>query len=399
MTTPTTLPTPTGPIAPLRRTALHPFHVAHGAHLVPFAGWEMPLYYEGILGEHRAVRTSVGLFDVSHMGVLTVVGGHAAALLARRTTCNVPRLVPGQVRYTFLLDATGAIIDDLLVTRIDSGATPESGFLVVPNAANAAAVFDLLRSHRLPDTTLALHNPAVAILAVQGPKARATLEGLFGWDLSALKFYHGRQFPSGGPTARGSKGELGEAAPPDLAASHWVGRTGYTGEAGYELFVRAEDAVPLADRLVSAGVVPCGLGARDTLRLEKGYLLSGQDFHRDRTPIEAAQDRFVEMDHDFVGRTALEEQTKAGNAPRLAGIKVDAPGAIPRHGTPLSAGDFRTELTSGGLSPSLNYGIGLAYLPAAHSAIGTKVELELRGRKVPAEVVALPFYPVPVART
>lgn len=396
-----TLPTPaaSGPAPPLRRTALHPFHVAHGGHLVPFAGWEMPLYYEGILAEHRAVRSSVGLFDVSHMGVLTVLGPSSGALLARRTTCNVPRLVPGQVRYTFLLDATGAIIDDLLVTRLDNGLVPEPGFLVVPNAANAGLVFDLFRAHRMPDTQLAWHNPDVSILAVQGPKARATLEGLFGWDLSGLKFYHARRFPSHGPEAKGSKGELGEAALPDLANFHWVGRTGYTGETGYEMFVRAADAVPLAERLVAAGVVPCGLGARDTLRLEKGYLLSGQDFHRDRTPIEAAQDRFVELDHPFVGRTVIEPQVKNGPTVRLAGIRVDAAGAIPRHGTPVWIGETRTELTSGGLSPSLNYGIGLAYLPTAQSAVGTRVELEIRGRRVPAEVVPTPFYPAAPART
>jgi len=397
MTLPT--PAPSGPAPPLRMTALHPFHVAHGGHLVPFAGWEMPLYYEGIIAEHRAVRSGVGLFDVSHMGVLSVLGASAASLLARRTTCNVPRLVPGQVRYTFLLDAAGEIIDDLLVTRLDSGATPEQGFLVVPNAANASLVFDLLRAHRLPDTTLQWHNPDVAILAVQGPKARATLEGLFGWDLSGLKFYHARRFPSHGPASSGSRGELGGAEMPDLERFHWVGRTGYTGETGYEIFVRAADAVPLAERLVAAGVVPCGLGARDTLRLEKGYLLSGQDFHRDRTPLEAAQDRFVELDHPFVGRPVLDQQAKDGPAVRLAGIRVDAPGAIPRHGTPLWVGEQRTELTSGGLSPSLNVGIGLAYLPTARSTVGTRVELEIRGRRVPGEVVALPFYPVAAART
>jgi aminomethyltransferase len=396
-----TEPTPARPppTQPLRRTALYPFHIAHGAHMVPFAGWEMPLYYDGILAEHRAVRTGVGLFDVSHMGVMTVLGASSAALLARRTTCNVPRLVPGQCRYTFLLDATGAIIDDLLITRLDAGTTPEPGFLAVPNAATAPMVFDLLRSHRLPDTTLALHNPDVSILAVQGPKARTTLEGLFGWDLGGLKFYHARSFPSGGPEARGAQGELGAAALPDLATHHWVSRTGYTGEAGYEVFVRADDAVPLAERLLAAGVVPIGLGARDTLRLEKGYLLSGQDFHRDRSPIEAAQDRFVELDHAFVGRPVIDQQVKDGPKVRLAGIRVDAPGAIPRHGTPLWAGEYHTELTSGGMSPSLNYGIGLAYLPPAAAAPGTRVELEIRGRRVPADVAPTPFYPAPPART
>ena len=383
----------------LQRTALFGFHQAHGAHLVPFAGWEMPLYYEGILAEHQAVRRHVGLFDVSHMGILTVSGGHAADLLARRTTANVPKLTPGQVRYTFLLDAGGEIVDDLLISRVDNGSHPDASFLVVPNAANAASVYDLLRSHRRPDTEVHLLNPSVSILAVQGPGARGLLESLFGWRLGALKYYTARRFPAQRTDGPAADGLLGTVLPGDLATSYLVSRTGYTGEPGYEIFVPASDAPGVAERIVAAGARPCGLGARDTLRLEKGFLLSGQDFLHNRSPLEAAQEKFVEMDHEFVGRTALEKQQKDGLVARLAGILVEEPRAIPRHGTPVvHDGKVVAQVTSGGLSPTLEKGIALAYLPTALTAVGTEVGLEIRGRIVPGRVHALPFYPATPAR-
>jgi aminomethyltransferase len=386
------------PVAPLRRTALHALHVRHGAHLVPFNGWEMPLYYTSILAEHRAVRDGVGLFDVSHMGLLTVEGGHAAALLTRRTTANLELEVPGQVRYTFFLEATGRIVDDLLVSRIDSGEELARSFLVVPNAGRADEIEQILRQHRAPDTAIARWNPRLSLIAVQGPGSRDLLEHRFGWDLSPLAFYHARLFPA----ARGAtphEGKVGARLPGDLDHHLLVSRTGYTGELGYELLVRSEDADGIAEGLVGAGAVLCGLGARDTLRLEKGYLLSGQEFHRDRTPIEAAQDRFIEYDHPFVGRTALEKERAEGAAVRLSGLTVEAPGAIPRHGTPVRVdGKVVTELTSGGLSPGLGHGIGLAYLPRALSEPGTTVQLEIRGREVPARVVPLPFVAAPKRR-
>lgn len=376
---------------PLRRTALYDFHVAHGAHLTPFAGWEMPLYYDAIGTEHRAVRSAAGLFDVSHMGILTIDGASAADLLARRTTAEVHRLVPGQCRYTFLLDAEGAMIDDLLITRLDDGSTPEQRFLAVPNAATAGPVYDLLRSHRRPSAELALHNPEVAILAVQGPKSRALLEGLFPWDLGALKNYAAGFFPKHGGGGR----SLGAVFPAALTTHHLVSRTGYTGELGYEVFVRAEEAPALAERIVAAGATPTGLGARDSLRLEKGFLLSGQDFHRDHTPLEAGQDRFVDFDHVFVGREALEAQRKAGVPVRLSGLSTEVEGAIPRHGTPIWVGDHGVGIvSSGGISFSLGRGIGLAYLPTPLAVAGTTLELELRGRRVPAVVTPTPFYPV-----
>lgn len=384
---------------PLQRTTLFDFHNRHHAHLVPFAGWEMPLYYDSILKEHDAVRTKLGLFDVSHMGILTVSGGHAADLLSHRTTANAAKLEPGQVRYTFLLDATGMIVDDLLITRLDDGSSQERSFLVVPNAAHAVEVYDLLRSHRRPDTEVGHHNGRVAILAVQGPQSRATLEGLFGWKLGGLKFYHGRGFPAGTSGSDPAEGRLSVRVPEDLERFTWASRTGYTGEAGYELFVPGDRADAIAERLLAAGAQPIGLGARDTLRLEKGYLLSGQDFHNDRTPLEAAQDRFVELDHAFVGRPVLDKQKAEGTAVRFAGLAADDPTAIPRNGTAVRHdGKTVATVTSGGLSPSLKVGIALAYLPTQLATPGTPVAFDIRGRESPGKVVALPFYPPPGAR-
>jgi aminomethyltransferase len=386
-----TVPSPAPATTELRRTALHAFHLRHGGHMVPFSGWEMPLYYASILAEHHAVRSGVGLFDVAHMGLITVEGAHAAALLSRRTTANIEKEVPGRVHYTFFLESSGRIVDDLLVTRLDSGEELRPAFLVVPNAARADEIEQILRQHRAPDTTITRFNPRLALLAVQGPGSRSLLERTFGWDLAPLGFYHARRYPKH-PGHEPPDGRIGTTVPADLDADLLVSRTGYTGELGYELLVRAAEADGLAERLVAAGAVPCGLGARDTLRLEKGYLLSGQEFHRDRTPLEAGQDRFVEFDHPFVGREALEKERADGPAVRLAGIAVDAPGAIPRHGTPVRAhGKVVTELTSGGLSPGLGHGIGLAYLPPALAAPGTALALELRGHEVPARVVPLPF--------
>jgi aminomethyltransferase len=386
------------PSTPLQRTPLFGFHERHRAHLVPFAGWEMPLYYTSILDEHRAVRSGAGLFDVSHMGILTVEGGGSAALLGRRTTANVEKLEPGQVRYTFLLEATGRIVDDLLITRLDAGEELARRHLVVPNAGRATEIEEILRQHRAPETTVRRWNGTVALLALQGPNSRPILERKFGWDLSGLGFYRSAFFPTDG-SAAGRTGRIGLSFPADLARTLLVSRTGYTGELGYELFVEAGRADALAESLVAEGAQPVGLGARDTLRLEKGYLLSGQEFHRDRTPLEAAQDRFVEFDHPFVGAPALAQQKTEGPAVRLVGIEVTEAGAIPRHGTPvLVDGERVAEATSGGLSPGLGHGIALAYLPRPHAAAGTAVTLDIRGRSVAGRVVALPFVRAPSAK-
>jgi aminomethyltransferase len=373
--------TDAAPAVPLRSSPLAAFHREHGAHLVPFAGWEMPLYYAGILEEHRAVRESVGLFDVSHMGILTVSGAHAAELLSRRTTIDVGREPALACKYGFWLGADGRILDDLIVTRLPDAPPAPPTFLVVPNASKADRIEELLQQHRKPGTEVVRHNGAVAILAVQGPRSRERLQKLFGIDLAGLKFYTAR--PLDRALGPGSAGPLGNGV---------VSRTGYTGELGFEMFLPAPAAVGAAETLVQDGVAPCGLGARDTLRLEKGYLLSGSDFSGDVTPLEASQERFVDFDHPFVGRETLLKEREQGPPVRLVGIATHAPQAIPRHGTPVWAeGKAIAHATSGGISPTLGYGIALAYLPPTHAQPGTPVEFEIRGRRVPAEVVPLPF--------
>jgi aminomethyltransferase len=389
---------PAPPAAPpLRRTPLYEFHRRHGGHLVPFAGWEMPLYYTSILEEHAQVRSRVGLFDVGHMGIFTVDGDHAAALLARRTTLDVPAMVPGQVKYGFWLNSDGQILDDLLITRLDDGVHGPRRHLVVPNAGRADRILDLLEQHRRPDTEVTRHNGAVTILAIQGPASRQLLEGLFPWSLAGLKFYTARAFPR--KAAERSEGRIGLEFPKELGPELLVSRTGYTGELGYELFVPGELADGLAESLVGAGALPCGLGARNTLRLEKGYLLSGSDFHLDRSPLEAGQERFVEMDHPFVGREALKTQQQQGLKVRLVGLEVTAPGAFPRDGAKVLRGEETVGLvTSGGMSPTLGYGIALAYVAPALAVPGTELAVSLRERAVPARVVALPFVPARPAR-
>jgi aminomethyltransferase len=399
MSTGTLTPIPERPPLELQRTPLYPVHQRLGAHLVPFAGWEMPLYYQSIRAEHEAVRSGVGIFDVSHMGIQTLTGASAAGLLSRRTTADVTKLSPGRTHYTFLLNLAAQMVDDLLITRLDAGGESIPSYLAVPNAARAARILELFRQHRRPDTRVEAWNHQVAILAVQGPGSRDLLTSVLGWRLEGLKFYEGRLFPGSSRSAIPVEGRLGAQFPRDLLDGIWVSRTGYTGELGYELFVRGEDAPSLFDRLLAAGAVPSGLGARDTLRLEKGYLLSGQDFDRDHTPLEAGQERFVTFDHPFVGREALEKQQREGVPVRLTGIRIDAPGAIPRHGTAVLAnGAPVATVTSGGLSPTLNVGIALAYLPPPLQTPGIELTVDLRGRQVPARVVPLPFLPAPAKR-
>ena len=394
--TPGVLETPAARAVPLRRTPLYAFHVSHHAVMVPFAGWEMPLHYGSIVEEHRAVRSAVGLFDVSHMGILTAWGASGPALLSRRTTADASKMSPGQCRYTFLLDANGAIVDDLILTRVDRGlGEAPPAFVVVPNAARADKIRDLLHEHRRPDTEVGRFNDSVAMLAVQGPDSRATLERLFDWSLGSLTPFHAGYFPWNPGSAAERAGLLLDEPFPDPLRTHaLVSRTGYTGELGFEMFVPGTRAPAIAERLVEAGVRPCGLGARDTLRLEKGYLLSGQDFHEDPTPLEAGQERFVEFGHPFVGREALQKQQETGVPTRWVGVTPTDPTAIPRHGhTVLLGGQPVGVVTSGGFSPTLQRGIGLAYVAPSLAAPGSSMTIDIRGRPVEAITAPLPFVP------
>jgi len=359
----------------LHQTPLHDRHVALGAKLVEFGGWQMPLQYAGILDEHRAVRERAGLFDLSHMGELFVEGQDAGAALANALVSNPPALDEGRAQYSMICAPDGGIIDDLIVYRLG----PER-FLVVANAGNAQVVSDAL-VERLAGFKAVLDDRslATALVAVQGPRSVEVLRPLTDIDLDALRYY---------AIAEGQVAGI-----PALVA-----RTGYTGEDGFEVFVETESAGRLWGAMMASGMdhgaVPVGLGARDTLRLEAGMPLYGNELDRSTNPFEANLGRVVKLDKpgDFVGRSALEKVVRDGVARRLVGLGMRGRG-IARHGYPVHAGERLTGVvTSGTQSPTLGQAIAMAYVATADATPGTMLDVEIRGQRVPAEVVALPFY-------
>ena len=374
--------------ASLRRTPLYDRHRAAGGKLVPFAGWEMPVQYQGVIEEHRAVRTAAGLFDVSHMGELRVVGPDAEAFLQYLTPNDVAKLDEGRAHYSALLTESGTYLDDLLVYRIAA-----EEFLVVVNAANTESDFhwtaDRAREAREEGRAVEVEDVSerYALLALQGPLAVEILRPLAAVaqarrsdpaELDAVGYY------------RFARGEVA-GAPAILS------RTGYTGEDGFELYLDPEDAPRVWDRLLEAGrdrgLVPAGLGARDTLRLEAGMALYGHEIDAGTTPWEADLGWTVKPDKgDFIGRRALLAQKAAGVERWLVGFEVRGRG-IAREGHPvLHDGREVGRVTSGTWSPTFEKALGMARVPAALAEPGTAVEIEVRGRRLPAEVVKLPFY-------
>ena len=356
-------------------TPLNDRHVAAGARMIDFAGWLMPVQYAGIIEEHRAVRERAGLFDLSHMGELFVEGPEAGAALALALVSNPPTLADGRAHYSMMVAADGGIIDDLIVYRL----APER-FLVVANASNARTVSDAL-AERLAGFKAVLDDRSLAmgLVAIQGPRSVDIVRPLTDVDLAALRYY-----------------AISEGTVAGIPAL--VARTGYTGEDGFEVFVDTDRAVELWDALTAAGadhgLAPIGLGARDTLRLEAGMPLYGNELDRSTNPFEANLGRVVKLDKagDFVGRAALEKVARDGVARRLVGLVMRGRG-IARHGYPVHAGDRPTgTVTSGTQSPSLGEAIAMAYVATADAVPGTMVDVEIRGQRVPAEVVALPFY-------
>jgi aminomethyltransferase len=361
---------------PLLRTPLHDAHVARGARLVPFAGWEMPVQYTGTVAEHTAVRTRCGLFDVSHMGEFLVRGPDAARFLDQVTSNHVAALEVGQIHYTTLLRADGTIVDDCLIYRY-----PEH-YLVVVNASNRAKDWAHLGAHaegfQVAMEDLSDH---IALIAVQGPRAQALLQPFADRDLAAIRYY---RFEEGAIAGRAAT----------------ISRTGYTGEDGFELYVRAQDARPLWDLLLDVVdadgqplAVPCGLGARDTLRLEAGLCLYGNELDDTTTPLEAGLGWLVKLAKGpFVGADVLAAQ-KAGGVPRkLVGLVTDER-VVPRHGmTVLADGAPVGQVASGTSSPTLGHPIATAYVPPALAAVGTALAIDVRGRAVPVRVVKLPFH-------
>jgi len=361
-----------------RSTPLARRHEALGARMVDFAGWRMPIQYTGILEEHRAVRERAGLFDLCHMGELFVDGPDAGDALAYAVVTDPRALDVGRAQYSMICAPDGGILDDLIIYRL-----ADDRFLVVANASNAAVVSDALaerfegRRAILDDRSL-----ATALIAIQGPASRSILEPLAGLDLDAIRYYG-----------------IGEGTVAGIAAL--VARTGYTGEDGYEVFVDAADGPAIWDTLLDggrgAGLVPVGLGARDTLRLEAGMPLYGNELGRDTTPFEAGLGRVVKLAKEggFVGRGALAKAAEGDPRRRLVGLVVRGRG-IARHGHKVWSGDRPTGVvTSGTMSPTLGVPIGMAFVAPADSAPGTMLDVEIRDTRAASEVVPLPFYTRP----
>jgi aminomethyltransferase len=361
--------------AALRETPLTDAHRALGARMVPFAGYAMPVQYTSILDEHRSVRTAAGLFDLSHMGELAIRGPEATEFLRYALVSDPAALEPGQAQYSMACTDAGGIIDDVICYGT------EDGYLLVCNAANHDAVLEQLRALAERgdwDATLEDRSDATGLVAPQGPRAAEVLAGLTDLDLDAIGNYR---------AARGSV----------AGVSCLVARTGYTGEDGFELFIDARRTRQVWDALLAAGeplgLRPCGLGARDTLRLEAGMPLYGNELDRHTNPYEANLGRVVKLDKgEFVGRAALAAVQAAGPTRKLIGL-VMREAAIPRQGYPVRVdGDEVGVVTSGTQSPTLGERIAMAYLPAAAAAVGREVEVVVRDRPYRAEQVKLPFY-------
>ena len=370
MTEPTVDPEPT-----VHDTPLVDRHLALGARLIDFAGWRMPVQYTSILEEHKAVRERAGLFDLSHMGELWVEGSGAASALDAAVVSAPSRLAVGRAQYSMIVAPDGGILDDLIIYRL-----ADDRFMVVANASNAAVVSDAL-AERLDGTRAVLddHSLATGLVAVQGPRSVDALRALTDVDLDGLRYY-----------------AIADGQVAGIPAQ--VARTGYTGEDGFEVFVETDRTVELWDALLPEvrGVdgVPVGLGARDTLRLEAGMPLYGNELDRATTPFDAGLGRVVKLDKpgDFVGRAALEKVATDGPRRRLVGLVVEGRG-IARHGYPVHAGERRSGVvTSGTQSPTLGQPIAMASVTPTDGEPGTILDVEIRDARVPARVVPLPFY-------
>ena len=353
---------------------LDAWHRARGGRMVEFAGYWMPVQYEGILAEHLWTRESAGLFDVSHMGQLFVSGEGVEAALEAVLPIDLATLKPYAPRYSMLLDEAGGILDDLMVTRW------KSGFYLVVNGATKWDDIGHLREH-LPDEITLTHLEDNALLALQGPKAFAALERVVSgeWPLSALTFMHGGQFKLAGVDA-------------------WISRSGYTGEDGFEIAIPAENAVEIADLLCAQPEVkPIGLGARDSLRLEAGLPLYGHDLSPDHSPVDAvllfAVNKRRRGEGGFIGADRVLAELSNGTSHKRIGLSLEGRQAA-REGAEIFAGDQPVgTVTSGGFSPTLSHPIAMGYVLQAHSAPGTELTIDVRGKRLPARVVPMPFVP------
>jgi aminomethyltransferase len=361
------------PASTLKRTPLFDIHCSLKAKMVDFGGWNMPIQYSSILEEHRVVRTAVGLFDVSHMGEIEIRGPEAARQVDFVSTNNAAKLKTGQAHYSALLYEHGGFVDDILVHKIS-----DTHFFLCVNASNQEKDFDHILAARRFDAGVEFASDRYAQLAIQGPKAATTLQKLTGTDLSAIHYYWFTDGEVSGVPAR-------------------IAHTGYTGEDGFEVYVAPESAAKIWDAIVSAGeefgIKPCGLGARNTLRLEAKMALYGHELTASINPFEADLAWIVKMAKgDFIGRAALEESQQKGITRKLAGFEMTARG-IARDGYEIwIEGVPAGWVTSGGPSPTLNKNIGLGYLPVEKTAPGVAIQVLIRDTPVEAVTVATPFY-------
>lgn len=358
----------------LKKTPLNARHRAHGARMVPFGGWDMPVEYSGIVNEHMAVRTKAGLFDVSHMGEVEVAGKDALAAVQKISSNDAAKLSAGQAQYSALTTPEGTFVDDLLVYRLAN-----DHYLLVINAGDIEKKYKWIADHTrdIGDVAVVNSSSRYALLAVQGPAAVAIVQQLTSVDLAAIKYYWFAH---------------GEVA----GVRSIISRTGYTGEDGFEIFIPPASAERVWNAILetgaAAGIVPVGLGARDTLRLEAGMHLSGQDIDETTTVLEADLGWIIGWKKpDFIGKAALERQKAAGLRRKLVGFEMTAAG-IARHGYKAHAAGGEGIVTSGTQTPLLKKAIGFAYLPIDATALGTEFDVDIRGRRVHARVVPRQFY-------
>ncbi len=361
----------------MKRTPLYEKHKALGAKLIEFGGWEMPVQYSGIIEEHLAVRNDAGLFDVSHMGDVVIKGKDAMEFVQRVQTNSFLKCEVGRMKYCHICNEKGFTIDDMIMAR-----TGESEFFTVPNASMTETDFNWMKkvreSMKGKDVVLENISDKLGALALQGPKAQKILQKLTKFDLSTIKpFYF-------------AKLKLG-----NTKVESMVSRSGYTGEDGFEIVSPNETTVELWDAIMAAGkefgIKPIGLGARDTLRLEMGYLLSGQDFHENRTPVEAGAEWGVKWDHDFIGKEPMLKVKESGTYDRFVGFELLEKGVPRTHMEIMKDGKKIGEVTSGTISPMTKKGIALGYVKHDYKAPGTEVEIVIRDKPTKAKVVMPPF--------
>jgi aminomethyltransferase len=356
----------------MKRTPFFEIHQQAGAKIVPFGGFEMPVQYAGIMEEHKTVRNAVGVFDVSHMGEFFAQGPNALSFLQSITVNDVSKLTPGKAQYSAMCYDNGGIVDDLLVYML-----ADQSYMIVVNAANIDKDWEWMKQHCPSGVTFENKSDSIALLAVQGPKSLATMQKLTAVDLSAIPYYH---------FVRGTF----------AGVEMTISRTGYTGELGFEIYFGVEHSAAVWNAIFDAGkefgIAPIGLGARDTLRLEMGYCLYGNDIDQTINPIEGGLGWITKFSKgDFIAKPILEKAKSDGPARKLVGMMLKEK-AVPRHGYPLLINGIQTGVvTSGTFSPSLEKGIAMGYVERPHAEIGTTIQIDVRGKFLEATVVALPF--------